>query len=127
MLVVNCEQPEGLVMVVHMQANPQAIKKKNCGQVKTCPQFFLKHTTKYAQCIDIALYCCTLIEEMKGDETMSQIEELFADIRNKLQPCKTVLETDYSKKPPPIYLIELALKNIENIEKSLDAYEKGDK
>ena len=58
---------------------------------------------------------------------MSQIEELFADIRNKLQPCKTVLETDYSKKPPPIYLIELALKNIENIEKSLDAYEKGDK
>ena len=53
---------------------------------------------------------------------MTEIQELFADIRNKIQPCRTVLET-VSKKIPPLHLIEIALRNIEEIEKSLNKYE----
>ena len=53
---------------------------------------------------------------------MTEIQELFADIRNKIQPCRTVLET-VSKKIPPLHLIEIALRNIAEIEKSLNKYE----
>ena len=53
---------------------------------------------------------------------MTEIQELFAEIRNKLQPCKTILET-VSKKIPPPHFIETALRNIEEIEKSLNKYE----
>lgn len=54
---------------------------------------------------------------------MEPIKEVFADIRNKLQPCKTVLEAVLLKKNPSVHLIEIAIKNIEQIEKSIDDYE----
>ena len=54
---------------------------------------------------------------------MDDIKELFADIRNKLQPCKTALEVVNPKITPPIHLIKIALDNIEQIELSLSTYE----
>ena len=40
---------------------------------------------------------------------MEPIKEVFADIRNKLQPCKTVLEAVLLKKNPSVHLIEIAI------------------
>ena len=54
---------------------------------------------------------------------MSEIEELFADIRNKLQPCKTVLEVVRSNKLPATNMITAALEDLEKVEKALGTYE----
>jgi hypothetical protein len=48
---------------------------------------------------------------------MTKLEELFADIRNKLQPCKTVLES-----LPPNHLNKIALENLDKIEQALNSH-----
>ncbi len=54
---------------------------------------------------------------------MNEIQELFADIRNKLQRYKTVLEEIRSKRIPPDSVIEFTLKDLEDIEVLFNDYE----
>ena len=54
---------------------------------------------------------------------MKEIQELFADIRNKLQRFKTVLEKFHSKRIPPDSVIELTLKDLEDIDVLFSDYE----
>lgn len=54
---------------------------------------------------------------------MNEIQELFADIRNKLQRFKTVLEEIHSKRIPPDSVIELTLKDLEDIDVLFSDYE----
>ena len=56
---------------------------------------------------------------------MDAINELFADIRNKLQPSKTALESLQSKTVPPTHLVSIALKELNQIEIALNNYEKS--
>ena len=54
---------------------------------------------------------------------MNELQELFADIRNKLQSFKTVVEAIRSKKILDNSLIQITLKDLEDIEFLFNDYE----
>ena len=57
------------------------------------------------------------------ESLMNELQELFADIRNKLQGFKTVLEAIRSKKILDNSLIQITLKDLEDIEFLFNDYE----
>ena len=57
------------------------------------------------------------------ESLMNEIQELFADIRNKLQGFKTVVEAIRSKKILDNRLIQITLKDLEDIEFLFNDYE----
>ena len=54
---------------------------------------------------------------------MDNLKELFADIRNKLQPCKTVLEVVSSKKVPSEESVKAAMQGLDLVVSSINNYE----
>ena len=45
----------------------------------------------------------------------SQRDEKDADLRNKLQACRTILEMLFKDEKPPKYLVKIALKDLESL------------